>query len=520
MVKKLIQTIYSHPFVIILCLLVLGFLLRYQSLFGGDFNYSLDQARDLLLTNDIIKNNHIILIGARAGIGGVFHGPLWLYFLTPFFILFQGDPFLTLTIPHILVNLFPILLGFILVRKQYTTALAVLYSFFIATSSLLSSQWYNTSNAHVMFSLMILFQYSLIEILRKKISHIYLLALVIGLSFHFESAFAIFMVIYTLLALFVYKVKLPIKHIALSFLLFVASIINFIIFELKYSFLMTKSILTYMGSKPLHDYEQYGQLSYRIVDRGKLFLEYFSFPFQNPISQLKWIWVFILILVVIYAWRIVKNSKSTSALLFKTFALFPLFYYGLFIFYKNPIWIHYQFALIINACFVISCALYILYTKSSKKSIVLGLLFIQCMFTGTTLIQNYIMHPSTKSTYKAQLKIGEYVFKDAQGKSFGYLVYDPGQLTYNMDYLLYYLNTKNNNIAINNKQDITYLIMKDPDSWNKNAHVVFKKDIVKTSGKILSKKYFKNPGITVEKIKIASNEPDVDPMYFQNLFYR
>ena len=66
-------------------ILLLGFLLRSKPYLNGDFNYFLDQARDLLLTKQIVVDHNFTLIGARAGIGGIFHGPIWLYMIAPFF---------------------------------------------------------------------------------------------------------------------------------------------------------------------------------------------------------------------------------------------------------------------------------------------------------------------------------------------------------------------------------------------------------------------------------------------------
>src|SRR5579871_3326627 len=73
---------------VLLCvLLVFGFLLRSKMILNGDFYYLLDQSRDMLLTQSIVIGHKLTLIGARTGLGGLFHGALWIYMIVPFFIL-------------------------------------------------------------------------------------------------------------------------------------------------------------------------------------------------------------------------------------------------------------------------------------------------------------------------------------------------------------------------------------------------------------------------------------------------
>lgn len=59
---------------------------------NGDIHYNSDNARDMLLLDDILTNKPIQLIGARSGISGIFHGPLWLYMNLPAYWLGGGNP--------------------------------------------------------------------------------------------------------------------------------------------------------------------------------------------------------------------------------------------------------------------------------------------------------------------------------------------------------------------------------------------------------------------------------------------
>jgi len=86
--------------------------------FSGDFFYLFDQARDYLLTQSIVQTHSLALIGTHSGLGGFFHGPLWLYMLAPVYILGKGNPF-TFTYFYIGLQLFTIFIAYLVGRRLY-----------------------------------------------------------------------------------------------------------------------------------------------------------------------------------------------------------------------------------------------------------------------------------------------------------------------------------------------------------------------------------------------------------------
>ncbi len=79
--------------VLLFLILFLAFLLGARIILSGDFFYLYDQARDYLLVKNVVVNHSLILIGNRSGLGGFFHGPIWIYLLVPVYILAKGSPF-------------------------------------------------------------------------------------------------------------------------------------------------------------------------------------------------------------------------------------------------------------------------------------------------------------------------------------------------------------------------------------------------------------------------------------------
>lgn len=75
-------------YVALIILLVLGTL----HLFKADLYYDTDIARDMLLLEDMVKQQKLSLIGGRTSVPGVFHGPLYYWMVLPVFVLSGGNP--------------------------------------------------------------------------------------------------------------------------------------------------------------------------------------------------------------------------------------------------------------------------------------------------------------------------------------------------------------------------------------------------------------------------------------------
>src|SRR5664279_1344619 len=99
-------------------ILSLAFLLGARMILAGDFFYLFDQARDYLLTQSIVDTHQLALIGTHSGLGGFFHGPLWLYMLAPSYILGKGNPF-AFTYFYIGLELATVFAAYVIGSKLY-----------------------------------------------------------------------------------------------------------------------------------------------------------------------------------------------------------------------------------------------------------------------------------------------------------------------------------------------------------------------------------------------------------------
>lgn len=514
---------FFHVFFLILIIFI-AFLLRSKLYFLGDFNYNLDQSRDLLLVKDIVEKHKLTLIGGRSGFGGIFHGPLWLYIILPFFIIAKGNPFFTLVPLYIFFDIGLIILGYYLISILFNKTAGLIFALFLSISGSLVGSSLNFSNSNITPLIFLIYLFLAIKFLRGKNNYLVLILFTTGIGFQFQSAFAIFLLPLTFMLIFL-KNKLPnLKIFILSAASFVLSLTTFLAFDIRHHFLMTQSALKILTGKtpPMAGYKEFASFGFRIIDRFNGSINYFFRPFYGDNLIVKTLTVVILVSLIA---MIVKNKKQD---LFKkeVFFLFsiPILYFSIYVFYPYPLWSHYTNALTVSSCLLLSLAISKLLKLKLKYISISLTVFFLILLTPifAWIFQNYFFNVKTGGGYKKQLLVAQYIFNDAKNMPFGYLVYDHGQLTYNMDYLMWWLANEIYHVPlINNKQPITYLIIYTPPAYAKNGPVYWKKDVIKTQGTIIGKKVF-SKDISVEKLRIdnINKESPVDQNYFQNLIFR
>lgn len=507
------------------CILLIALLLRSEMFIHQDFYYLIDQARDLVLVKDIVVNQNITLIGARSGVGGIFHGPLWLYMLVPTFILSGGHPFYTLVPVFLIIGIATVAAGYFVGTKLYNKTVGLVTAAFLAITPLLIDATVSMTNAQVMPLIFILYLYAVITFLRGSDRHFILCALLIGLGIHFEAAFAIYLIPLTLVVVALRK-KLPrLKYVLFAIGTFILTVSTYVLFEIRNGFLMTNTIIQLFQNKrePLKGYEQFSDIGFRVQDR-LLHLKESFFLFltnQDPLSVLIVSSILIAGMYVVIR-QIIKTKKfdaHTKEYFFML--LIPIGYYLLFILYPYPLWEHYILPLTVSSVFLFALSLNFFINKKESYFMV-GIVLVLLLYPALNIIKNTnFTTPSyaQSGTFKTQRAVSDFVFQDAAGKPFGYFVYYPGILTYSMDYLMWWSGKKYKNTPSDQKQHTTYLIMYPPVASDNSAHAFWKKNVVRTSGEVVKRQEFPS-GIVVEKLKIESSEGPADSNYYQNLIFR
>lgn len=485
---------------------------------SGDFFYLFDQARDYLLVKNIIEADKLILIGTHSGLGGFFHGPLWLYILTPIFLIGQGNP-MSFAYFYIFLQIVTVIAAYFVGRKLYDTRGGLLLSLLLALSPATWASTPNTIGVHVLPLVFLGLFYFLIKFIRGDQNAFIFAVFFAGLSLQFEAALPLVLIPAMAVVFLLNKTAIKnVRVIVLSAFSFLLSIATFILFDLRHQFLMSKAVLgAFTQGRREKGYLEWSERFYEHFD--SLLGTYKSILFKDD-SLMKLLFVAIFIFG---AFKIFKNKKNKYRKEFVFMLLFPVLIFGIFMFYPYKIWPEYVLGLAVPVAVVFYLCLTAIW-KSAFGKIITILFFTVTTFHVFTHVNsqyfgNYQQNTSAGS-YKNQREVVEWIYKDKGEGDLGYFVYTPETYTHGMDYLFSYLGKNNPKThAVNTKQQTTYLILYPHLADDKKAHEFWKKNVVRTNGKVLSKKVFKG-NIIVEKLSIDAKEQAADPNYYQGLIFR
>jgi len=503
--------------IIIPLILLISFLLGSRMILAGNFYYLFDQARDYLLVKSIVDNHSLALIGTHSGLGGFFHGPLWLYMLAPVFIFGNGNPFV-FTYFYIGLQLFTVFVAFLIGSKLYGNKGGFLISLIVALSPVTWSVVPNTIGVNAEPLVFLGLFYFLIKFLRGNKSSFIFASFFVGLSLQFETALPLVLIPSVVLLFVLNKIAIKnLKVIFLSFMSFVLSISTFILFDLRHKFLMTSAVLSAFSDG--HRGKGYMELKDRIPAHiNSLLGAYESLLFNQDLLL-----VMLFAVILFFGVFLFLKSKSKYKKEFLFLLSFPVLVYIFFIFYPYPIWPEYVLGLLIPVALAFYLAIAAIWKNILGKVLVV-LFFMLTFFHVAVFIQNqyfYKYQPVNSSgSYKNQKAVVEWLFKDAGNGKFGYFVYIPETYTHGMDYLISWYGKNNSKTIFESKKDkTTYLILYPHLANDEGAYDFWKKNVLKTQGQVILSKTFYG-GITVQKLLIDKLEPQVDPNYYQGLLFR
>lgn len=496
---------------------LISFLLGSRMILSGDFFYLFDQARDYLLVKSIVTTHSLVLIGTHSGLGGFFHGPLWLYMLLPVYILGRGNPF-SFTYFYIGLQLVTVLIAYLVGSKLYGVKGGLLISLLIVLSPVTWGLVPTTIGVNVEPLVFLCLFFFLIKFLRGNSNSFIFAAFFAGLSLQFETALPLVLIPIMVIIFIWNKIALKnLKVIILSIFSFALSVGTFILFDLRHKFLMTTAVIdSFTGG---HKDKGYLELKDRLPDHlNSLVGTYKSLLFNED-----FLLILLLVIIFIFAILLIFKSKVKYRKEFLFLLLFPVLAFGFFIAYPYPIWPDYVLGLLVPVVLAFYLAISIIWRNTLGKILVLLFFavtfFNVAIFIQSQYLQKYIQDSSSGS-YKNQLAVIEWIYKDSGKGSFGYFVYSPSTYTHGPDYLISWLSKKYPNTVLESKKDkISYLILYPHLANDEGAYDFWKKNTLKTSGKVILTKMFRG-GITVEKLSIDKNEPGVDPNYYQGLIFR
>ena len=341
--------------IVVLILIAVQVYLSSWLIFKGDVYFNEDIARDFLIIEDIVTNHHITLIGPRTlAVGGLFHGPLWLYVNLPAYLLGHGNP---VFMGEFWVFLYILYIGIVyyVARKLFDPTVGLLSALLLTSTSYMYF-FNNTFGAVLLFPI---YFYCFTRYLKTlKLRMLATVFFLNGLLIQFELAFGIPVLIISLLYLLYFLSKMKkLQHLLWLWIIFIP-LSTYIIFDLRHNFIELHAIVQYIFSKKasLGSFFTFPFVYQRIVT-----ITNSSLQFLNHNS------LFLNVLfigVCVYATYIIKKRKNVYyAQLFSSFVILYLGYWVITLFTKVTLWVWYYYEFT-SVLVILFCATYRLMNRT------------------------------------------------------------------------------------------------------------------------------------------------------------
>jgi len=441
---------------------------RFVNLHNNLF-FTWDQGRDAWKFAEIVSGN-LTLIGPTSGIQGFFLGPLWFYLGTPGYVLGQGNPYV---ISYWLIALsclaLPIFwyLSFLLFPNKNQKKYALLTTFLLAFAP--GSIQGSTFVWNPMISLPLV-SLAVVMTIKARQSRWFL-----GLAFFFwalvlqsEFAYAIFFVVSLFLLIPWIRRKFDWKDFLVSFLAIVITGVPQLLFELKNNWLLTKSLLTSMGSQ-----------------QGKV---PFVYIFSHRPKELLWVTyellfrsipearVFMLLLIPLLLWAVVKIFKSQDYK-WQVMALFGLIPYVFYMFWRGNYGNFFDYYVTPHFILLVPLIVYALAKLMERKDkhqelrlILGGLVIGWLVMSSVNLLALRINKRSNGASMKTMENAVGLLFtwqqRDGFSSQSAFQIFTPNSQTEHYDFMMHYL-AKKKGLAVpstvKNDELMVWYVLIEPD---------------------------------------------------------
>lgn len=478
----------SYAFFIITGILLFASLPRGIELLNHNYLFGFDQGHFFEAVKDIVVNHKLTLIGTEVGgQGGFFQGPGWYYLLAIPFALSGGNPYAAMVFMFIL-SLCVILFSYLFSAKMFDKKTGIVVSFLLAICPALIAQSRFIWPPFVISILSVILLFFLYKVFEKKEKYLPLAAFIIGLMSHFEIATAGTMLAQLVLIIVVlhWKKIISLKSILFSFGSFLLTLLPLIIFDLRHNFLMVHGIVN-LFSQQVNTIHQAAKLGIGAVFQNHLAV--FRANFISSFQEGNLLLPLLLIVLVVGSISYMRDKKEVLSKKIMVFylATTPIMLFGVFMFYRLPLWEWWLLELVIFYNWLLGVLLVYFWKRSYvlRSFVVIALLIFGIFYvnqTKTFYEKDYNDFGGVHKV-KGKLEAIDYIYKDADNTPFNVLVFTPPVYTYAYDYLLWWHGQKTYGyVPGKEKRGVFYLLM-EPDPQKEWSYKGWLETIVKT-GKI------------------------------------
>lgn len=340
--------------------------------------FDFDQEYAAIFAYKVLKEYPIQLIGQGLSFEGLFMGPLYFYFLVPFYALTNLHP-IGGAIGSVLLGLITIFVYFFVIRNLFGTVAGLIAAFLRGILfSFINTDW-SVAPAFSADLMVVLTWWCFYKLWHGDVKFLPFLALLFGLypSFH-PILFPFYLVFIILLFLrgnyFIKNTKLPdFRTIIFSILLFIIPLIPLILFEYFHNFLEIKHLFEFKpaagtGILEFNNYYHYFET---------IFISSFGF-FGNNLKILYFLTFFVYTIFIFLNMKKVSFFKDSfhKTMLFITFLSFIIYYI------RFPLQVPEYYFLALGTLIIIylSCVLSLLTRYKYSKILLFLILFeISCV---------------------------------------------------------------------------------------------------------------------------------------------
>lgn len=414
----------------------------------GDIIFHTDIARDFLLMSEIAQKK-VALIGPRADWKGLFHGPLWLYFNLPAFLLGGGNPIFVGWYWILNLILFSILY-FYLVQRLFNKVTALLFvPLFLSAVFSYANSFYNPIGALLM---MPIFYFFIVRYQKtEKLKYLLFAVFLAGLIFQFQLAVGGPILILTFCYL-IYKIYQTKKyHHLLGFLIVLIPLSTFIFFDLRHGFTQTKAVINHFNG--IEKYYSMGLID-RVRDRISTLTNYGLGFTKDEYSFINIIIGYLMAIAIFY---ITGRKKYKSE-----YILFLYFYLGHYLFslfFQTSILIHYYLPLI-----PISILIFATFYKYLNKKIFfifyISILFFNFLTGLKNIDYSRQFIENNKTSWKGLINVAKTTYNNVDQKEFGLYLFAPDMYGYSEKYSFLFGQSLNPNkkMIYSQKRTETFLV--------------------------------------------------------------
>lgn len=490
--KRLILFIQKNKILVLIItfIFLIGFFLRAQESISGNFLFLLDQGRDLIAVKNIVFDHNLTLIGPYTSLQGVFQGPLWYYLLSIPIAISNGDPRSTVIL-MLVISVFSVVVAAYTVYIFFGKT-AAFFTFFIFAFSpeAIAAATYSW-NPHPMWLLIAFYILFFLKILSGNIKYHIVLWPLIGLMFHFQTAFGVFIFFSTVIYFLVFNRNILLnKFFFIGLILFLSMLSFQIVFDMRNDFLMSKAVIgAIIGNKHglVDEKASYSQI---VTDHAKMMYYNFGTTFTRDglFSTLPLTFLALLIIGIFFG-RKLKLISSIEFRTIKSLVILIAIIILLFIF-LYPFILRYWFLTGFQVFYIVLSG--IILSKLWKVLVFKIVILVFCislyLFHIPKVLQIY-SNPDYGGVAKIQGKLDalDYIYKDSNSKGFNMLVFAPPVYTDNYDYLIWWYGKRKYNFSPDNKKSGTFYLLIEPDSGKPWSYKGWLETVIK-SGKILKTK--------------------------------